>query len=40
MTLQESVSLLDKLISVVSNSLIMIYGTAAIFTVAKLFLTF
>ncbi len=40
MTLQESVTVLDHLISMVSNSLITIYGTAAIFKVVKLFTTF
>ncbi len=40
MTLQESVSILDQLISIVASSLITIYGTASIFKVVKLFLTF
>ncbi len=40
MTLDESITVLDQLISVVSSLLITIYGTAAIFKVAKIFLTF
>ena len=40
MTLNESVIILDKLISVVISSLIIIYGVSSIFKVAKLFLTF
>ncbi len=40
MTLEESVNVLNQLISVVSSSLITIYGVASIFKVVKLFLTF
>ncbi len=40
MTLEESITVLDKLISVVSSSLITIYGVSSIFKVVKLFLTF
>ena len=40
MTLEESITVLDKLISVVSSCLITIYGVSAIFKVVKLFLTF
>lgn len=40
MTLEESVHVLDLLISTVSSSLIIIYGTASIFKIVKMFLTF
>ena len=40
MTLEESTTVLNLLISVFTNSLILIYGVASIYKVVKLFVTF
>jgi hypothetical protein len=40
MSLEQSIIILDKLVEVVTGSLITIYGIASIFKVVKLFLTF
>jgi hypothetical protein len=40
MSVKQSIILLNKLVEIVTGSLITIYGVASIFKVTKLFLTF
>ncbi len=40
MSLEQSIIIINKLVEVLTSSLITIYGVASIFKVTKLFLTF